>query len=32
MAVGGWKSLSAAQSYVDRQQAERRHGLSILEL
>lgn len=32
MAVGGWKSLSAAQGYVDRQQTERRRGLAILEL
>lgn len=32
MAVGGWKSLSAAQNYIDRRQEERRRGLAILEL
>jgi integrase len=32
MAVGGWKSLSAAQNYIDQQQAERRRGLAILDL
>jgi integrase/recombinase XerC len=32
MAVGGWKSLSAAQNYIDKQQVERKRGLSILEL
>lgn len=32
MAVGGWKSLSAAQNYLDRQQAERKRGLAILDV
>ena len=32
MAIGGWKSLSAAQGYIDKQQIERKRGLSILDL
>jgi integrase len=32
MAVGGWKSLSAAQNYIDKRQEERRRGLAILEV
>lgn len=32
MAVGGWKSLTAARNYLDRRQEERRRGLAILEV
>ena len=32
MATGGWRSLSAAQNYIDKQQAERKRGLAILEV
>lgn len=32
MAIGGWKSLSAAQNYVDRLQTERRRALAMVEV